>query len=539
MRRWIILIGALFALVAATIPASLTLRAQADLSAYKPDQRTSAERGLLAFAYGDWGGLNAETLQTSALPWKLVEAALALDAADGNRDLAARLPVKDLFRPFGLHVPDQIANWPDTLPSPPEGTPLGLVRGQTVGFTPLSFEISNMGCATCHSAVTYDATGAPNADVVWLGGTNASLNLAAYTETLFSTLRAQGNDPTNIMAVVRSRFPETTWRERATLRYVVWPQLEQELQDRANRYGALLPFAPSHIGATNGYDSFRFHSGLYQVGDAPYFTSIPALGGRTLRNMFLANGVYGMDGIASTDESQAGPLSETKTRGMAAVISAFLIPSMGLSAEAALAQQDTARDVVQWLHDYTPQPFPGPINLSLAASGRDIYADHCASCHGIYDASLTLPRLQTFPNWQGDMGTDAGPPLDAVTELAALLNRSPFAPLIDARASGRRTAPPLTGLWASAPYLANGSVPTLWHLMRPSQRPNVFTIGGHHLDLTRVGIDLDPPPNHVPWSTPGLFDTSRPGFSNIGHNTPFDRLSDAEKDALLEYLKLL
>ncbi|NCT12302.1 MAG: hypothetical protein GW767_06070, partial [Rhodobacterales bacterium] len=87
--------------------------------------------------------------------------------------------------------------------------------------------------------------------------------------------------------------------------------------------------------------------------------------------------------------------------------------------------------------------------------------------------------------------------------------------------------------------LHNGSVPTLWHLMRPAARPARFMVGGHRLDLARVGIDLAPPTDYQPWSIPAEVDTTAFGLSNSGHEVGFAGLGEAEKDALLDYLKLL
>jgi hypothetical protein len=83
--------------------------------------------------------------------------------------------------------------------------------------------------------------------------------------------------------------------------------------------------------------------------------------------------------------------------------------------------------------------------------------------------------------------------------------------------------------------------------MHPDQRPNRFLVGGHRLDLIRVGIDgvvddrgaMVYPANYVPWCTPSLYDTTLPGLSNSGHESEFRLMTEAEKRALLEYLKLL
>ena len=92
---------------------------------------------------------------------------------------------------------------------------------------------------------------------------------------------------------------------------------------------------------------------------------------------------------------------------------------------------------------------------------------------------------------------------------------------------------PLRGLWATAPFLHNGSVPTLWHLLQPAdQRPKKFAVGHREFDPVRVGYLETPEP--VIWE----FDTSVSGNRNTGHEFG-TRLTDAEKWDLVEYLKTL
>ena len=94
-------------------------------------------------------------------------------------------------------------------------------------------------------------------------------------------------------------------------------------------------------------------------------------------------------------------------------------------------------------------------------------------------------------------------------------------------------ARPLDGIWATAPYLHNGSVPTLWDLLMPvAQRPRTFHVGSRELDPVKVGFDSNPSPGSF------LFDTSVKGNSNAGH-TMGTNLSDEDRNALVEYLKSL
>ena len=101
-------------------------------------------------------------------------------------------------------------------------------------------------------------------------------------------------------------------------------------------------------------------------------------------------------------------------------------------------------------------------------------------------------------------------------------------------------ARPLNGIWATGPYLHNGSVPNLAELLKPEkQRPSKFFVGTRYFDPKNVGFTT--------LQTPGAFeyDTSKPGNRNTGHGPYRARggephvFTDAERWALVEYLKTL
>lgn len=101
-------------------------------------------------------------------------------------------------------------------------------------------------------------------------------------------------------------------------------------------------------------------------------------------------------------------------------------------------------------------------------------------------------------------------------------------------------ARPLNGVWATAPYLHNGSVPTLYHLLLPAKdRPKSFTVGSREFDPKNVGLRTDAPgyPRFKARNDDG---TPVGGNSNEGHETDaWAKLNDAERWALVEYLKTL
>ncbi len=105
----------------------------------------------------------------------------------------------------------------------------------------------------------------------------------------------------------------------------------------------------------------------------------------------------------------------------------------------------------------------------------------------------------------------------------------------------RYRARPLDGIWATGPYLHNGSVPNLDELLKPAKdRPAKFHAGTREFDPVHVGFTTQPVPGSFE------FDTSKRGNSNAGHEhyrgsgEQQDHVfTDDERKALIEYLKTL
>jgi hypothetical protein len=103
----------------------------------------------------------------------------------------------------------------------------------------------------------------------------------------------------------------------------------------------------------------------------------------------------------------------------------------------------------------------------------------------------------------------------------------------------------LDGIWATAPYLHNGSVPTLYDLLLPASpmpgdaagmayRPKTFMVGSRELDVTKVGFK-----SGVTDYQGFLFDTSLPANSNGGHEYGARQMSEQDRWDLVEFLKSL
>jgi hypothetical protein len=112
-------------------------------------------------------------------------------------------------------------------------------------------------------------------------------------------------------------------------------------------------------------------------------------------------------------------------------------------------------------------------------------------------------------------------------------------------------ARPLNGIWSTAPYLHNGSVPSLYAMLSPaSERPPAFCVGSRAFDPEHVGFKFETPVNGICADGTTLLDTTKPGNSNAGHE--FKNATNAgngvigkkqftkdERLALIEYLKSL
>ncbi len=258
-----------------------------------------------------------------------------------------------------------------------------------------------------------------------------------------------------------------------------------------------------------------------------------------------------------------------------------------VSANALVSMEETLRDLESpvW-----PAEILGAIDQEKASRGAEIYAQQCVSCHADIDRDDPNRKVVAWMVGVDKVGTDrtavdnltgAAPPagilegainprdgstygatvpaltllqdlvfgvlsqnkeaaLRAVanaklagiekTELQGDYTRAteadPLAPLRSYKAR------PLNGIWATSPYLHNGSVPDLYSLLLPAdQRPSSFSVGRLEFDPVKVG--------QVSSGTePFMLDTRVKGNSNGGHLYG-TTLSEADRWALVEHLKTL
>jgi mono/diheme cytochrome c family protein len=210
------------------------------------------------------------------------------------------------------------------------------------------------------------------------------------------------------------------------------------------------------------------------------------------------------------------------------------------------------RDVLEYLLDIPAPKYPFPVDQAKAARGEVVFTDTCARCHGTYGDKPTYPNrvialaeIGTDPNRHTAVGVAYGL---AYAESWFAKEKSGW--FVDGkllRWTPGYQAPPLDGIWATAPYLHNGSVPTLYNVLNSKSRPVLFTrsfkTGEVDYDKERVGwkvteLGSRPGPNVPGIERRKVYDTTLSGRSNRGH-TYGDDLSDADRWAVIEYLKTL
>lgn len=187
-----------------------------------------------------------------------------------------------------------------------------------------------------------------------------------------------------------------------------------------------------------------------------------------------------------------------------------------------------------WLMVLKPPPYPVdrfPIHTALAAAGKSAFERQCASCHALGGARtgqiIPLDEIGTDPERLRTWTKGAADAYNAYAKDYAW-KFSHF------RSTDGYVAPLLDAIWTRAPYLHNGSVPTLRDLLEPPDaRPAFFYRGYDVFDPTKVGFvsqGLEAQRAGTP------YDTKLRGNSNAGHIWG-TTISASEKDALIEYLK--
>jgi hypothetical protein len=221
--------------------------------------------------------------------------------------------------------------------------------------------------------------------------------------------------------------------------------------------------------------------------------------------------------------------------------------------DVATAEQmvDYFADISAYIESLEPPSWPWEVDEALAAEGEALFECSCAGCHGTYSSD---PAAETYPNLLLPLdviGTDSSVALASASDIGSAadwFNSSwygQWTQLLPEDPFPGYTAPPLDGIWATAPFLHNGSVPSLALVLDSTARPTWWrraTYNSSDYDQTELGWRyqvLDHGQDTASeMERKHIYDTTITAHGNAGH-TFGDHFTDAERAAVLEYLKTI
>ena len=423
---------------------------------------------------------------------------------------------------FPEHLPDRGGEGYGAfgfLNEPGRETPVGFsVRRSTGGV-----ELISPNCAACHTSTVRVAEGGPPRLI--LGMPAHTLDLLGYFRFLFDCADDPRFTADNLMAAIEAGDGLDPI-ERIAYRNVAIPRTREQLLVLRARSDVLLehPSGTGRIDTFTPYKILQFNYrdlGLLKPGNV----DLPSIWNQRPREGMWLHWDGNNDSVHERN----------------------LSASMGAGATPDSVDLPRLARIEEWLLDLEPPRFPSeyPLDLPLAFRGADVYRRRCVDCHGL-PGKFRMGRVGTVIPIE-EIGTDPAR-LDSYThEFASnqyTLGAGRPWRFTRFRKTGGYAAMPLDGLWLRAPYLHNGSVPTLRDLLEPpDRRPTAFYRGNDLFDPVDVGFVHDLAEADVPTLGGGVvhrrferFDTTQFGDGNGGHAFGAD-LPDEDKDALLEYLK--
>lgn len=216
------------------------------------------------------------------------------------------------------------------------------------------------------------------------------------------------------------------------------------------------------------------------------------------------------------------------------------------------AMEDSFRDVEAYVKSLKAPAYPRGIDRRLAEGGKQVFTTHCAGCHGSYgeDGSISYtPRVIPIERIGTDralMDQQTGPEYERFRRWGEAAFLSITGESFGVEKHFGYVVPPLNGIWATAPFLHNGSVPNLEGVLNSRRRPKYWqklAVGtDDDYDVVGIGVRFNELSHGqelaLPLTKRYIYDTTLKGYGNQGH-TFGDQLTDQERRAVMEYLKTL
>jgi mono/diheme cytochrome c family protein len=409
--------------------------------------------------------------------------------------------------------------FPEKLPGAGGYTSLGLTweegKEMPVGFTKktIGFERVGINCAACHSA-TY-RVGPQDAPTIVPTGPSNKFDLQAYLRFLYACASDPRFNADTILTEIdyNHNFSPV---EGIFYRYLIIPQTKRALLQQKKMFAWMDSRPRWGPGRIDAFNPVKF-----RVLQMPVDNTIGNSDMMPIWNRQAHEGqALQWDGLETS-------LVETIRTG-----------AIGDGATKSSINIQGLERVEKFIRNQPPPVYPFGVNRELSALGQQIYTQqNCNSCH----AAGGKRTGTVIPVSESGLQTDRHR-LDMWTKEAADKYNSFATGYPWAFHDLRKVVPEgyqsvlLDGLWLRAPYLHNGSVPTLTALLAPPDaRPKKFFRGYDVYDQTNVGfVSTGPEAERV-----GVeYNTDEPGNSNAGHTYGTD-LPEDQKRALIEYLKTL
>jgi mono/diheme cytochrome c family protein len=414
--------------------------------------------------------------------------------------------------------------FPEKIPGPGGYAAFGVVWEQgkelPVGFTKKKIGFDRVGnnCATCHVASYRESIDSLPTFVV--AGPNHRLKL----ESFFRFLVECADDPRfNSDTLMReiNLVTNLDWIDKLAYRYLIIPLTKKRLLERKEQFAWVFrkDFPEWGSGRDDAMNLTKYFMLKWKMDDTVGPTDMPSVW--NLQKYKAENG---------NRMNFAGDSHDARSVIMDSALGLLGAPPH--SNKAFLEQVD-------WLHDYLgklPAPkYPFAINSTRATQGKAVFDEHCASCHASSRTGsvMLLAEVGTDAERIGTWTKDAAIAANKVVKEMGIERPG----LVEEPLTGY-VAQFLDGIWLRAPYLHNGSVPTLRDLLEPAaKRPTMFYRGYDVYDQKNAGFVSNANDNEAKRiGTP--YDTGLRSNSNKGHEFG-TTLAEIQKDSLVEYLKTL
>jgi RoxA-like, cytochrome c-like len=386
---------------------------------------------------------------------------------------------------------------------PGKELPVGFSKAELFGGPRVA-----INCAFCHtSSVRLKPIDHPK---IIPAGPGNQINPQAYVKFLQAVAEDPRFNTGEILSAIEG-MTRLSWTQRMQYRFVLIPGTRSALKRQRRDYDWMYRNPVWGPGRIDPFNPVKF--GMLKL---PVDTTIGNSDMVPIWNMKARQGMaFHWDGLSTS-------LREV-----------VLSSALGDGASRKSIQLQSLERIEQWLMTVPPTPYPFDIDKTLASEGRPIYEKQCAQCHaagGDRTGSVVPVEEVGTDRHRVDMWTTASPV--AYNKFA---RGYPWA-FSGFRKTSGYVAVPLDGVWLRAPYLHNGSVPSLDELFEPPEkRRQTFYRGYDVYDPARVGFISE---GEAAQRIGILYDTSLPGNSNAGHTYGVD-LTPAQKKALIEFLKTL